>query len=71
MKIKLVLSIMAAVLVFPLSGCTAAGKEVPVQATYDEFTQQKNLTRSVTSTRRDTLTVTLPSIPANGASKNK
>ena len=66
MKIKLMLSVTVVILALSLFGCGPAGKEVPLQVTYDDFVQQKNLTRNVSATTRDIVTVTLPSNPSTG-----
>ncbi len=66
MKVKIVFSVVAAIMALSISGCGTAGKEVPVTATYDEFAQQKALTRTVIATRRDTISITLPSNASTG-----
>lgn len=66
MKIILLLSITAAILALSLPGCGPAGKEVPLQVAYDDFVQQKNLTRNISATIRDTVTISLPSNPSTG-----
>ena len=66
MKVKIILSVVAAITALSIYGCGAAGKEVPVTATSVEFAQQKALTRTVKATRRDTIEVTLPSTASTG-----
>ena len=66
MKIKLMLSVAIVILALVLPGCKPAGKDVPLQVTYDEFTQQKSLARNIVATARDTLKITLPSNPGTG-----
>jgi inhibitor of cysteine peptidase len=66
MKIKLILAVMAAVLAIAVIGCNQSGKEVVVQSTYDDFTQQKSQINNATVTLRDVLKITLPANPSTG-----
>ena len=66
MKIKLVFSVMAAILVLSLLACGPAGKEMPLQATYNDFMQQKSQARNITMTSRDVVKITLPSNASTG-----
>jgi inhibitor of cysteine peptidase len=66
MKKKLLLSITGAILTLWLISCAPAGKEVSLQATYDDFVQQKNLTRNMIANTRDVVKITLPSNPSTG-----
>ena len=68
MKIKLILSIMVVILVLSLAACGPAGREVPLQLTYDDFVSQKKLTRNIEVNTRDTVKITLPSNPSTGFS---
>jgi inhibitor of cysteine peptidase len=66
MKIKLILSVTVVILALSLLACGPAGKEVPLQVTYDDFVPQKYLTRNIVVNTRDVVKITLPSTPSTG-----
>ena len=66
MKIKLVLPVLIAILALSLPACSPAVKEVALQATYDDFTQNKNLTRETTLRAGSVVKVTVASNPTTG-----
>jgi inhibitor of cysteine peptidase len=66
MKIKLMLSVMVSILALSFLACGPAGKEVPLQVTYDDFVQQKYLTRNIGANIGDEVKITLPSNPSTG-----
>ncbi len=68
MKIKLMLSVTVAILALSLVACVPAVKEVPLQVTYNDFVQQKYLTRNVDANTGDTVKITLFSNPSTGFS---
>jgi predicted secreted protein len=69
MKAKLILAGLIIILALTLPACTTAAKEVTVQASYDDFTQNKNLTREVSRVKvGDVIEVTIASNPTTGFS---
>ncbi len=59
MKLKLMLPVMVSILALSLPACAPAVKEVPLQATYDDFIQNKNLTREITARVGNVVKVTV------------
>jgi inhibitor of cysteine peptidase len=66
MKLKLMLPVLMAVLALSLAACSLPVKEVPLQATYDDFTQNKNLTREIAVRVGNVVKVTVASNPTTG-----
>jgi inhibitor of cysteine peptidase len=66
MKLKLMLPVLIAILALSLPVCSPAVKEVPLQATYDDFTQNKNLTREIAVGVGNVVRVTVASNPTTG-----
>jgi inhibitor of cysteine peptidase len=66
MKLKLMLPVMMAILALSLPACASVVREVPLQATYDDFTQSKNLTREITVSPGNLVKVTVASNPTTG-----
>ena len=60
------LSVVVVILALSLLACEPAGKEVPLQLTYDDFVPQKYLTRNIGANIGDVVKITLPSNPSTG-----
>lgn len=67
MKIKLTLLGMVSILALSLLACSTGAREVPLQLTYDDFTQNKYQTKSISNVHiGDVIKITLPSNPTTG-----
>jgi inhibitor of cysteine peptidase len=68
MEMKRILTVLLTmvVLALVLVACAPAGREVPLQLTYDDFAAHQQLTRSLEVNTRDTVKITLPSNPTTG-----
>lgn len=66
MKIKLTLAVIAIQLALSLAACAPAAREVTLQFSYDDFTQNKIQARTIGAHIGDTIKVTLPSNPTTG-----
>jgi predicted secreted protein len=66
MKIKLMLMALMVILALALPACTPAAGEVPLQATYDDFARNKNLTREIIIGPGDVVKLTVASNPTTG-----
>jgi inhibitor of cysteine peptidase len=66
MKVKLAFGILVAILALSLPACTSAAKEVTVEASYNDFTQNKDLTREINVEVGGLVKVTIASNPTTG-----
>ncbi len=66
MKLKLMLPVLMVIMALSLAACSPAVKEVPLQATYDNFTQNKNQIREITVSAGNVVKVTVASNPTTG-----
>jgi len=67
MKIKLIPTVMISVLALSLLACAPVAREVPLQLSYDDFTQNKNQTHNISGVHiGDVIKITLPSNATTG-----
>jgi inhibitor of cysteine peptidase len=66
MKIKLALAISICLLSLSLMSCAQTGRQVPLELTYDDFTQNKIQSRTINAHIGNTIEITLPSNATTG-----
>jgi inhibitor of cysteine peptidase len=66
MKPKVILPVLISILLLSLPACARVPTEVPLRATYDDFTANKNQTREITAQDGNTIKVTVASNPTTG-----